>query len=300
MDLPDLGVRLPARPGENIASDAPDQFGARFTSILDRPESEVDYPPEPPPYFHDLNLDQVVLAITAGKQEYKLPSFFYAPLKTVDDICYRQQVMRDVESAGVLQSLKNFAATMRFAREQLGRSDKLYYKQQKERWFLTAAQTYCTAVATLYARLSELALSSAGLCGFRDYLDRYLRSERFVALRESAAGVVAHLNAVRYCILIGETKFQVRRYDDEADYTAQVSATFEKFRQAAAKDYRVEFPETTEMNHIEAKVVEFVRSSSPKRSRRWRPLSIVTKGSLIQSLRDSTVRLSSTYLISTI
>lgn len=66
-----------------------------FHSILfDEPDAAVV--PDQPGYFTDLNLDQVVAAITVGRGEYNLAPFFYTRLRTADAIAYRQEILRDL------------------------------------------------------------------------------------------------------------------------------------------------------------------------------------------------------------
>ena len=57
---------------------------------------------EEPAFFVDLNLDQIVGAITAGNPEYNLKPLFYTPLKDTADIKYRQEIAQDIENGTLL------------------------------------------------------------------------------------------------------------------------------------------------------------------------------------------------------
>ena len=119
-----------------------------FHSILfERTEDSINrLTLETPEFFVDLNLDQIIDAITAGKQEYNLKPFFYTSLNDIDAIKYRHEIMRDLENKNLFENIKSFAHKMRAMREHLAQADKLYYKYQKERYFLDAVDIYCDAV----------------------------------------------------------------------------------------------------------------------------------------------------------
>src|SRR6266436_1761386 len=92
-------------------SNAPSAFPMTFHSILfERTEDRIeDEALEAPHFFVDLNCDQVVHAITAGKEEYNLKSLFHACLRRIDAIEYRHEVMQDLENASLLERVYSFA-----------------------------------------------------------------------------------------------------------------------------------------------------------------------------------------------
>jgi DNA mismatch repair ATPase MutS len=65
-------------------------------------------------------------------------------------------------------------------------------------------------------------------------------------------------------VLIKDNAFTVRHYRSEIDYSAEIEETFAKFQQGAVNDYRVKYRSSPDMNHIEAKVLEFVAQLNPK------------------------------------
>jgi DNA mismatch repair protein MutS len=240
-------------------------FPVIFPSILfEKTEDGVRKEmPEAPAFFVDLNLDQVIDAVTSGKEEYNLKPFFNAPLKDIESIGYRHEIFRELDNEVLIGNIESFAQQMRSMREHLAQADKLRYKYQKERWFLDAVDIYCDAVNRLAQDLSLLDLKSQGFLAFREYLAKYAESDRFATLRAETKRLISDLATVRYCLLIVDGGFKVRKYGSEIDYSSDVEKTFEKFKQGAVKDYRVKFPDYPEMNHVEEKILDFVAQLYP-------------------------------------
>ena len=213
---------------------------------------------EPPAYFADLNLDQIVASITAGKQEYNLAPFFHEPLHSREAIEYRQEVMRDLEHKAHFDAITGFANAMRSVREHLAQAGKMHYKYQKEAWLLDAVELYCQGVENLLSELREAVPSSPGLLGFFTFLDGYVASATFQQLLNEIATLKAKLSSIRYTLLIGAGVITVSGYHEETDYGVEIQADFEKFKQGAAADHIFKFRDFEQMNHIEAGVLDRV------------------------------------------
>jgi DNA mismatch repair protein MutS len=257
----DLGrVRQSTTSGVFGAERMPHLYSILFENYRDR---IADDALRAPTFFVDLNCDQIVDAITANREEYDLKPFFYAPLRRVDAIRYRHEVMRDLEDSSLLELVNSFARNMHEVREYLARANKMYYKEQKQAWFLSAVEIYCETISVFANGLSNAAIKSRGFVSALRYLTNYAQSARFTSLSSETKSLRSDLSTVRYCVLINESSFTVRKYDSEIDYSADVAATFDKFKQGAVKDYRLQFSTSNDMNHIEAKILEFVARLHP-------------------------------------
>jgi len=237
---------------------------AFYSILFERTEDRIKTETvEPPVFFLDLNLDQIIDAIAAGKQEYNLKPFFYIPLGDIDAIRYRYEIMRDLENEVLFEDIKSFCEKMGLMRAYLVQADKLYYKYQKERMFLDAISIYCNAVNCLVHDLSFVDLKSRGFLAFGEYLTSYSESNPFTSLLAETKKLIDDLLSVKYCLLIKGDSIKVRKYESEIDYSADVEETFEKFKQGAVKDYRAQFSEGFSMNHVEAGVLDFVAKLYP-------------------------------------
>jgi len=236
-----------------------------FQSILfERTEDSIqEETREEPDFFVDLNLDQVLDAITAGRQEYRLQPLFYRSLHDIDSIEYRHEIMRDLEQQELYDHIQAFAQKMRTMRKQLTQVDKLYYRYQKERWFVDAVEMYCEAVIGLVHDLTHVDVRSRGLLAFRDYVTDYADSDRFTSLLAETKTLKADLSSITYCLLIRGNSVQVRKYEAERDYSVDVAETFAKFKQGAVKDYLVKFAPLPNMNHVEAHILDLVARLYP-------------------------------------
>jgi DNA mismatch repair protein MutS len=229
--------------------------------LFGRPESVGD-PPEPS-FFSDLNLDQVFAGVAADREQYALAPFFRVPLHDSAAVEYRHEVLRDLEDQGTVAAIEAFAKRMRAVRDDLARARKLRYRYQKEVWYLSAARGYCTAVGEFAAALAGADLVSRGLAAFRDFVTGYAASEAFTALAAEAAEVDKVLDDLAYCVNVKGPRVTVTRYEGEADFSADVLATFAKFAGGSFEDYRGTFRNWPEMDHVEEWIADRVARLFP-------------------------------------
>lgn len=248
-----------------------------FQSVLfDGPQLEAGEEADQratPAFFGDLHLDDIVGAVTAGREEYDLTPYFLTPLGTLEAVGYRHQVFEDLEGQALRGQVEAFARRMRAMREHLTQSRKLHYQFQKARWFVDAVAIYCDTVRTFSDGLAPLDLRSRALLGLRRYLERHVVSDAFQSLVKETKKLQDDLSRVTYCVQIKGSRVTVGRYAGEPDYSVEIDGTFQKFRQGAVKSYRVSYSDYPEMNHVEASVLDLVARLYPDLFQRLRDYS---------------------------
>jgi hypothetical protein len=216
-----------------------------------------------PACFADLNLDQVVEAVTAGKEEYNLKPLFYTRLATAAAVRYRQEVMQDLQAADLTAGIERFAQDMHVMREHLALAERLHHRWQKARWFLDAAAIYCRAVTGLAKTLTDSVLKARGFRALRDTVTAYGRSAPFLALVRETTALQTALVRVQYCLEIKGSTVKVRTWMGEGDFGAEVQKTFARFAGAATRDYRATFSGAPEVNAVEGLILDRVALLNP-------------------------------------
>ena len=215
-------------------------------------------------YASDLNLDQIVRAISGAREERDfIATHFYQQLDDVDTVQYRHEVFRDLEDQSLLERMQQFADLMSQVRSHLGQVKKMQYQHQREGWFLDAASVYCDAVRSLADGLSAAQLGSRALRAFSSFLTAYVGSTTFEDLVADTRDRQDALAQIRYCTRIRGGRVDVTRYEGEADYSAEVLKTFDRFKQGAVKDYRVNYRTWPGMNHVGAQILQLLARLFP-------------------------------------
>jgi DNA mismatch repair protein MutS len=217
-----------------------------------------------PDHFADLNLDQVVAAVCAGREEYALERYFWAPLHREPAVAYRHEVVRDLEQPHVRAAVDAFANRMREMRAHMEQVEKLHYPRQQQIWFLDAVALYCDAVTGLAADLAGLDLGSRGLRSLRELLAAQVASPGFAAIERDTRALVADLAAIAYSVQVRGSRVRVMPYAGESDYTAEVHATFAKFERESATEHRMRPAAAVNLDHVEAQVLEGVARHNPE------------------------------------
>ena len=236
-----------------------------FQSILFNQinESPTEVTSKMPSYFVDLNLDQIVEAVTANRDSYNLKPFFYTPLHDEDTVHYRHEIMQELENGTLMENIKSFSEKMVNTRRYLALAKKVRFKSVKERWFLEAALIYCDAINGMVTDLSRIDFKSRGFLTLHAYLTNYANSDAYIALLTETKKLEADFSIVKYTVIIDGPIIKVRKHEGETDYSSELEQTFERFKQGSVKDYRSKFLEESAINYVEARILYYVTKLYP-------------------------------------
>ena len=212
-----------------------------------------------PEYVTDLHLDRVIDELLAGFEAYELRPLYLRRLRDEAEIDYRQEVFSDLERRPLLDDVRRFSRAMATVRSHLARAARVAAQpHQAARWHLDAVQTYAGAVVALQEDLAKADPRSRALRSFAAHLTGYVESAGFQKMVEEGASVQERLSSVRYILHLRELTVTVGRDEGEPDYAAQVLATFDRFRYAAPRDYRIPLRDWDDMNHVESQILDRV------------------------------------------
>lgn len=231
-----------------------------FGSILFKDDRNREFKEvkEVPEFFKDLNLDQIVESIICSRKEYNLKPFFYEHLTDLSEVYYRHEIMKDVDKEEVFKAIDRFSDKMNFMKQRIVQCEKLNYEYQRKSWFLEGIEAYCNGVIDLLKDLNILNIESTGLINFREFLSKYVKSEKFVSLKSGLDLVKENLASIKYCFFIKGNTVTVSKYEGEEDYGNLVLETFKRFKEKECKDYTYKFQNALEMNHVEASILDRV------------------------------------------
>lgn len=219
-----------------------------------------------PEYFRDLNLDQVVRAVTKAGGVPGLAPYFHRPLRDPALVTFRQQIFRDLENPAVYEVAARFTTVMERTRQRLEALARRKHPPQAHWWFLEIALDHTAAVIGLAEGLAAAPVTSPGLSGLRDDVTAHTGTASFIAFREQAGRLRERLGEVRYDLFLRGDQVTVAAHDPDArfDYAERVLTTFARFRQDPSPVRRDERPPELGLDDLEAKVLDLVVELHPE------------------------------------
>ncbi|MCL4438171.1 MAG: DNA mismatch repair protein MutS [Candidatus Thermoplasmatota archaeon] len=214
-------------------------------------------------FFMDLNLDYIVSSITGKRREEYLEKLYLTPLRSFENIRFRQDVFRDLQREEILKATREFSWEMSRVKRYLSGIGRLY-RYQAERWLLDSVPIYCDCVTRFCKALRTSRPESEGLASFSRYLEQYVSSDSFQNLRKQAERIITDLDGVRFKMVISPGKIRVSRCQNEPDLGQEIRELFSRFSSPKDQQISRKYTRSGGMSHVEAAVLGMVAKLFPE------------------------------------
>ncbi|MBQ9765449.1 MAG: hypothetical protein IJW18_04565 [Lachnospiraceae bacterium] len=201
-----------------------------FVSILGRRDFDNDKEQEffeQPSYFNDLNLNQIVNRIIGLRIDYDLKKYYYVMPKTVEEICFRQEVLKDFYNEGIMDATMSFSNGLFRARNYWGYSVSAETDIQQKRWKIDSAYAYINAVREFAASLDGLEVVSEGMKQLKSYLKDMVESKEFNEFADETVTLMNELFDIEFTLEMERNSITVIPKRNEEHYIEKVAEMLE-------------------------------------------------------------------------
>ncbi|GAB2629383.1 DNA mismatch repair protein MutS [Paractinoplanes abujensis] len=229
-----------------------------FTGLFATAEAQLPQQAPEPGYFADLQLDQLVEAVTAGRERHNLKPAFSVRLTDAAAVEARQAVFADLADEQLRAAARAFCDGLTRCARQFEAASQVRHPRQAQRWRLNALTSYVNVVDAAGAALDRATPSSAGLRSWSAWLRAYRSGPEFTALAGQARALLTELGGLRYTLSIAGDEIVASPFADQEDLNAGTLATFERFAEDELTPHEFDLRAGAEMNELHAAVLDLV------------------------------------------
>ena len=192
-------------------------------------KNEYEIKTKEPEFFNNLKLDQIRDSIYQKEEDFYLKDYFYTPLKSEDDIKYRQDVFKDLISKDYYSEFRNYFGRLYSiykAFEANKKSSLTWVNRHKK---IKILGEYINTINKLNEFLNSIEFKSEAINNFKNYLNDFIKGDNFVKLSTYNNDIKATFKKIKFSYLIQNSNIYVTPYEGDKEYASFVNETSEIF-----------------------------------------------------------------------
>ena len=224
-----------------------------------------------PACFRDLNLDQFLGPLISQEENVDLSPIFWTPLPSEAQVCYRQEILKDLRNQEVYSAADEFSREIcSLSRLQTQAVEDL---QSGDPWrchyllyghILDYSQRYVRCLEQLVRQLPRMDLTSEGLQQAAERFQSLRSSGFYQTMVKAQTDLRRRFDGLHYCMQIRYGTVRVKKLEGEEDLSRKILSVFQKFRQEGQRDYRQSLREDPYADHVEAAVLQCLSKVYPR------------------------------------
>lgn len=208
-----------------------------------------------PLFFKDLNLDQIAKAIYILDSEKESIKYFYSPTNNLDTIKYRQDIFKDLFVEENYYKMINFFNYMYQIEINIKKSG-LPTNWFNRRELVILTNKYVLSIKEINDYLNNANIKSLGLNKFKEFINDYIKSDKFIELDKSLKKLKDEISKIKYTMVIKGNEIYISNFEDEVDFKDSINNIFSVFDFKTSKEYKKVVPDVTFSKDIDELILD--------------------------------------------